>query len=88
MNFLLHNALYFMQRTCSEIQIDCLTRKLAQDDTFSVDLCNDYSASCVKKGTVNVDNNVSLRESEAIVVIKRLQEQVVLSFFWCLSAYQ
>nr|XP_011469371.1 PREDICTED: centromere-associated protein E isoform X2 [Fragaria vesca subsp. vesca] len=64
------------QRTCSEIQIDFLTRKLAEADMFSVDVHNDYSTSCVKKGAINVDKNVSLRQSEAILVIKRLQEQI------------
>ncbi|KAL6219885.1 hypothetical protein ACLB2K_007644 [Fragaria x ananassa] len=64
------------QRTCSEIQIDFLTRKLAEADMFSVDVRNDYSTSCVKKGAINVDKNVSLRQSEAILVIKRLQEQI------------
>lgn len=82
MFFLLYNALYFMQRTLSEIQIDCLTRKLADADMFSVEICNDYSTSCVNKGTINGDKNVSSRESEAILVIKRLQEHVVLSFYF------
>lgn len=86
--FLFHNALYFVQRTCSEIQIDFLTRKLAEADMFSVDVRNDYSTSCVKKGAINVDKNVSLRQSEAILVIKRLQEQVVLSFFFCILYLQ
>ncbi|XP_050386560.1 kinesin-like protein KIN-7O isoform X2 [Argentina anserina] len=62
------------QRTCSEIQIDYLTRKLAEADLSSVDVCYDYPTSCVKKGTV--DKNISVRESEAIIVIKRLQEQI------------
>lgn len=64
------------QRTLSEIQIDCLTRKLAEADMFSVEICNDYSTSCVNKGTINGDKNVSSRESEAILVIKRLQEHI------------
>ncbi|KAM5551725.1 kinesin-like protein KIN-7O [Rosa sericea] len=64
------------QRTCSEIQIDCLTRKLAEADMFSVEMCNDYSTSCAYKGKIDGDKNVSLRESEAILVIKRLQEQI------------
>lgn len=71
-----------MQRTLSEIQIDFLTRKLAEADMFSVEICNDYSTSCVNKGTINGDKNVSSRESEAILVIKRLQEHVVLSFYF------
>ncbi|KAB2631162.1 centromere-associated protein E [Pyrus ussuriensis x Pyrus communis] len=53
------------QRTSSEIQIDCLTRKLAEADMFSGAMC-----------TINGENNVSLREPDAILVIKRLQEQI------------
>ena len=48
---------------------------------FSGAMCNDYSKSYLNKGTINGDNNVSLRELEAILVIKRLQERVVLLFF-------
>ncbi|KAL6124912.1 hypothetical protein ACLB2K_077420 [Fragaria x ananassa] len=76
------------QKTCSEIQNDFLTMKLAEADMFSVDVRNDYSTSCVKKGAINVDKKVSLRQSEAILVIKRLQEQVVLSFFFCILYLQ
>ncbi|KAM2116659.1 hypothetical protein ACFX1R_010317 [Malus domestica] len=64
------------QRTSSEIQIDCLTRKLAEADMFSGAMCNDYSKSYLNKSTINGDNNVSLREPETILVIKRLQEQI------------
>lgn len=49
---------------------------------FSVEICNDYSTSCVNKSTINGDKNVSSRESEAILVIKRLQEHVILSFYF------
>ncbi|KAL6272660.1 hypothetical protein ACE6H2_023352 [Prunus campanulata] len=64
------------QRTLSEIQIDCLTRKLAEADMFSGAMYNDYFTSYLDNGTINGDNNISLRESEAILVIKRLQEQI------------
>ncbi|CAB4286432.1 unnamed protein product [Prunus armeniaca] len=64
------------QRTLSEIQIECLTRKLAEADMFSGAMYNDYFTSYLDKGTINGDNNISLRESEAILVIKRLQEQI------------
>lgn len=46
----------------SFVQIDCLTRKLAE-----VDL-----GSCIK----GKNNVMSLRESEALAVIKQLQDQV------------
>ncbi|KAM4079934.1 hypothetical protein ACJW30_09G152800 [Castanea mollissima] len=63
-------------RTMSEIQIDCLTRKLAEADLFWGEKSNDYSLYYANKGTINGDKNDSLRESEAILVIKRLQEQI------------
>ncbi|KAM1079722.1 hypothetical protein TB2_014129 [Malus domestica] len=67
---------YETQRTLSEIQIDCLTRKLAEADMLSGAMYNDYSKSFLNKGTINGDNNGSLREPEVILVIKRLQEQI------------
>lgn len=62
----LFSNLFIMQRTESEIQIDCLTRKLAEA----------YSASHETKGATTGNRNVGTREAEAILVIKRLQEQV------------
>ncbi|KAL6289173.1 hypothetical protein ACE6H2_006683 [Prunus campanulata] len=56
------------QRTLSEIRIDCLTRKLAEADMFSGAMYNDYFTSFLDKGTINGDNNISLRESEAILI--------------------
>lgn len=79
--FALYTNHYLIQRTLSEIQIECLTRKLAEADMFSGAMYNDYFTSYLDKGTINGDNNISLRESEAILVIKRLQEQVVLLLF-------
>ncbi|GMY25980.1 kinesin-like protein KIN-7O isoform X2 [Fagus crenata] len=64
------------QSTMSEIQIDCLSRKLAEADLFWSEKSNDYSMCYANKGTINGDKNFSLRESEAILVIKRLQEQI------------
>lgn len=64
-----------MQRTESEIKIDYLTRKLAEAN----------SANYLTKGTTNGDRNVGTRDSEAILVIKRLQEQVTLSSVLLLS---
>lgn len=71
----------------SEIQIECLTQKLAEADMFSGAMYNDYFTSYLDKGTINGDNNISLRESEAILVIKRLQEQVVLLLFCFIFSY-
>ncbi|TYK25527.1 centromere-associated protein E isoform X1 [Cucumis melo var. makuwa] len=55
------------EKTMSDIKIDCLTRKLAEiDDHYHV-----------KRGDFNGDKHISLRESEAILVIKRLQERIL-----------
>ncbi|KAF3451459.1 hypothetical protein FNV43_RR07554 [Rhamnella rubrinervis] len=54
------------QRTESEIRIDCLMRKVAEAN----------SAHYAIKGISNGDRNVGTREAEAILVIKRLQEQI------------
>lgn len=75
-----------VQRTMSEIQIDCLTRKLAEADLFWGEKSNDYSLYYANKGTINGDKNDSLRELEAILVIKRLQDQVY-SIFWLHSVF-
>lgn len=66
----LFSNLFILQRTESEIRIDCLMKKLAEAN----------SAHCATKGTSNGDRNVGTREAEAILVIKRLQEQVTQSF--------
>lgn len=65
----LFSNLFIVQRTESEIRIDCLTRKLAEAN----------AAHYVTKSTTNGDRNVGTREAEAILVIKRLQEQVAES---------
>ncbi|KAG6694403.1 hypothetical protein I3842_09G046800 [Carya illinoinensis] len=64
------------QRTVNEIQIDCLIRKLVEADLLWGENSNNYSMHHVNQCTINGDKNVSLRESEAILVIKRLQEQI------------
>ncbi|PON38650.1 Kinesin-like protein [Parasponia andersonii] len=66
------------QRTVSEIQIDCLTRKLAEVDVVSDGYNNDCSANYVNGGTINGDKILDPKESEFILVIKRLQEQIKL----------
>ncbi|GAV72551.1 LOW QUALITY PROTEIN: Kinesin domain-containing protein [Cephalotus follicularis] len=62
------------QRSRSEIQINSLERKLVEGDLFHNE-CNEYFTH-VNKSTKNGDNHVSLRESEAILVIKQLQQKI------------
>lgn len=85
----INNFFFGVQSTMSEIQIDCLSRKLAEADLFWSEKSNDYSMCYANKGTINGDKNFSLRESEAILVIKRLQEQVyfIFIFFFLLTFY-
>ncbi|XP_057506191.1 LOW QUALITY PROTEIN: kinesin-like protein KIN-7O [Actinidia eriantha] len=64
------------QRTMSEIQIDYLTRKLAEADLYLDEKSNAYSTSHLNKSTIHNDATKSLRESEAILVIKQLQEKI------------
>ncbi|GFY98129.1 P-loop containing nucleoside triphosphate hydrolases superfamily protein [Actinidia rufa] len=64
------------QRTMSEIQIDYLTRKLADADLYLDEKSNSYSTSHLNKSTIHNDATKSLRESEAILVIKQLQEKI------------
>jgi hypothetical protein len=78
---------FLVQRTMDEIQIDFLTRKLIEADFCWVEKSNDYSMYHINKDSVNGDKNVSIRESEAILVIKRLQEQVYVNFFFLLTLY-
>lgn len=65
-----------MQRTKSEIQIDFLTRKLAEVDCFCNLKCDDSSTYYVNECTPYGNKNASIRESEANLVIKQLQEKV------------
>ncbi|CBI30110.3 unnamed protein product, partial [Vitis vinifera] len=60
------------------IQFDFLTRKLAEADLFLDVKYDDHSTYNLSTGTITTDKNLSLRESEAIVVIKQLQEQIEL----------
>ncbi|KAK9289712.1 hypothetical protein L1049_007871 [Liquidambar formosana] len=65
------------QRTMSEIQIDCLARKLAEANLPLDMKYNDYSAHHLNvSAIIHGDKNISSRESEAILVIKQLQEQI------------
>ncbi|CAK7340219.1 unnamed protein product [Dovyalis caffra] len=64
------------QRTMSEIQIDCLRTQHAEANLFQCAKCSNCLTSASNKSTNNLDKNVSLRESEAIIVIKQLQEKI------------
>lgn len=64
------------QRTLTDIQIDCLTRQLAEAELYSSDKYNDFSTSHCYRSSNYADKNVSLRELEAIHVIKQLQEKI------------
>ncbi|KAK4281942.1 hypothetical protein QN277_013382 [Acacia crassicarpa] len=66
---------FLAQTIMSEIQIQCLGEQLIKANSLqsaeSID-CSNYVDKIRFKG----DKNVSLRESEAIMIIKRLQEQI------------
>ncbi|KAK4412869.1 Kinesin-like protein KIN-7O [Sesamum alatum] len=64
-------------RTTSEIQNDYLTRKLAEADLVVDEKCRE----CTAKNTNSLshpDGNRSLRDSDAILVIKQLQEKIAI----------
>ncbi|KAL9411491.1 hypothetical protein AB3S75_045150 [Citrus x aurantiifolia] len=63
-------------RTKSEIQIDFLTRKLAEVDCFCNLKCDDSSTYYVNECAPYGYKNASIRESEANLVIKQLQEKI------------
>lgn len=73
---------FLLQRTISEIQIESLRKQLIEETSLqclhskeSIDSLN-YAHS----GSLNADKNVNFRESDAILVIKRLQDQVLFCF--------
>ncbi|XP_039024894.1 kinesin-like protein KIN-7O [Hibiscus syriacus] len=66
------------QRTMSDIQIDCLMRKLVEADSLDNmkhSGSNDHSSFHANK-TNYADKNIGLRDFEAILVIKQLQEKI------------
>lgn len=69
---------FFVQRTMSEIQIDCLTRNLGEADLSYNMKLNDCSIYSVDKSTPSGDESVNTKESEAILVVKQLQEKVFI----------
>ncbi|GMP29014.1 hypothetical protein CsSME_00004309 [Camellia sinensis var. sinensis] len=68
--------LKFETQIMSEIEVDSLTRKLAEADLCLHEKCNAYSTYHLDKSTIHRDATKSLRESEAILVIKQLQEKI------------
>ncbi|XP_050228609.1 kinesin-like protein KIN-7O isoform X2 [Mercurialis annua] len=71
---LLHN--FETQRTLSEVQIDFLTRQLAEADLYKSANCNTRTTCNCFRDSNYVDKDATLRESEAISVIKHLQEKI------------
>jgi len=67
---------FMLQRTVSDIQLESLRKQLID----SVSLHSEKSLSYAHNGSLNVEKNANFRESDAILVIKRLQEQVLFSF--------
>ncbi|KAJ8759968.1 hypothetical protein K2173_010824 [Erythroxylum novogranatense] len=64
------------QRTMSAVHIDCLTRQLIEIDSFQ---CIKHDGSSTDDGCDSIchmDKNINVRESEAIFVIKQLQEKI------------
>ncbi|KAH6779630.1 P-loop containing nucleoside triphosphate hydrolases superfamily protein [Perilla frutescens var. hirtella] len=65
-------------RTTSDIQIDCLTRKLAEVGSANLSgKCRECSAE-ITSSVSYLDGNKSLRDSDAIHVIKKLQEKITI----------
>ncbi|KAF8403637.1 hypothetical protein HHK36_011741 [Tetracentron sinense] len=68
--------LKFETQTANDIEIQCITNTLAETELLS-DVKYIGSSTCQLSGnTFHGDRNLSLRESEAILVIKQLQEQI------------
>lgn len=60
----------------SAIQIDCLTAKLSEVSLADLSgKCRDYSAQ-ITSSVSHIDGNKYLKDSDAILVIKKLQEKV------------
>ncbi|KAK7278959.1 hypothetical protein RJT34_24000 [Clitoria ternatea] len=75
------------QRTLSEIQLEALRKQLIEENSLHSKKCIDCVnyASCVN---MSGDINVNIRESEAILVIKRLQKQIEVLEMEKLSSQQ
>ncbi|KAI3472268.1 hypothetical protein Pfo_029756 [Paulownia fortunei] len=64
-------------RTMSDIQIDYLMRKLAEADLVVDEKCRECTAQNINSIS-HPDGNRSLRDSDAILVIKQLQEKIAI----------
>ncbi|GFP80821.1 kinesin-related protein 4 [Phtheirospermum japonicum] len=64
-------------RTMSDIQIECLTRKLAEADLVGDEKCRECTAQNINSLS-HADGNRSLGGSDAILVIKHLQEKIAI----------
>ncbi|XP_011075412.1 kinesin-like protein KIN-7O isoform X2 [Sesamum indicum] len=64
-------------RTMSDIQIDYLTRKLAEADLVVDEKCRECTARNPNPLS-HPDGNRSLKDSDAILVIKQLQEKIAI----------
>ncbi|XP_047946706.1 kinesin-like protein KIN-7O isoform X1 [Salvia hispanica] len=65
-------------RTMSTIQIECLMAKLAE--VGSADLCGNCRgcSAQITSSVSNIDGNKSLKDSDTILVIKKLQEKIAI----------
>ncbi|RDX81147.1 Kinesin-like protein KIN-7O, partial [Mucuna pruriens] len=75
------------QRTISEIQIESLRKQLTEAISLHSKEYID-SLNYAHSGSLNDDKNVNFRESDAILVIKRLQEQIKVLEMENLSSQQ
>ncbi|XP_042054805.1 kinesin-like protein KIN-7O isoform X2 [Salvia splendens] len=65
-------------RTMSTIQIECLMAKLAKVGSANLcGNCRDCSAQ-ITSSVSNIDGNKSLKDSDTILVIKKLQEKITI----------
>ncbi|XP_038702163.1 kinesin-like protein KIN-7O isoform X2 [Tripterygium wilfordii] len=66
------------ERTMGELQNDFLMRQLAEVALSDRVIHNECSMCTANRSNIYADNSISLRESEAIFVIKQLQEKIKL----------
>ncbi|KAK3020705.1 hypothetical protein RJ639_046568 [Escallonia herrerae] len=64
------------QKTISDIQIDYLTKQLGEAHFHMDEKCQDNSSCLINECTIPGKLNLLMTESEAIVVIKQLQEKI------------
>lgn len=67
---------FLLQITMSEIKIESLKKQLIEENFLLSTESIEYLNSSAHNVNFNGDKNLCFRESEAILVIKRLQEQV------------